>query len=169
MGPQASSEQLGKTLSYVDIGRNEGAELVTGGRRVEAGGLADGYFVEPTVFANATNTMRIAREEIFGPVATLIPFDGEEEAVAIANDTTYGLTAGLWTENAGRAHRVSAKIRAGIVWVNTYRFIRWSTPYGGFKASGWGRENGKDALDPYMETRTTVISTTGTFPDAYAS
>ena len=169
MGPQASEEQLGKTLSYVGIGRDEGAELVTGGRRIETGNFRDGYFVEPTVFANASNTMRIAREEIFGPVATLIPFDGEEEAIALANDTNYGLTAGLWTENTGRAHRVSSKIRAGIVWVNTYRYIRWSTPYGGFKASGWGRENGTGALDPYLETRTTVVSTTAQFPDAYAS
>ncbi len=168
MGPQASAEQLSKTLSYIDIGRHDGAELVAGGRRVERDGLAEGYFVEPTVFANATNDMRIAREEIFGPVAALIPFDGEEEAVALANDTTYGLTAGLWTQNVGRAHRVSSRIRAGMVWVNTYRYIRWSTPYGGFKASGWGRENGTEALDSYLETRTTVVSTTGRFPDAYA-
>jgi aldehyde dehydrogenase (NAD+) len=124
--------------------------------------------VEPTVFANVANDMRIAREEIFGPVASLIPFSGEDEAIAIANDTTYGLTAGLWTRDIGRAHRVSARIQAGIVWVNTYRYIRWSTPYGGFKASGWGRENGLEALDNYLETRTTVVSTTGQFPDAYA-
>ena len=112
--------------------------------------------------------MRVARDEIFGPVASLIPFDGEDEAVAIANDTPYGLTAGLWTRDVGRAHRVSGRIDAGMVWVNTYSFLRWSTPYGGFKASGWGRENGIDALDPYLETRTTVISTTGQFPNLYA-
>lgn len=167
MGPQSSEEQLTKTLSYIDIGRREGAELVAGGHRVTGGGLDRGYFIEPTVFANASNQMRIAREEIFGPVATLIPFDGEEEAISIANDTTYGLTAGLWTRDVGRAHRVSSKIRAGIVWVNTYRYIRWTTPYGGFKASGWGRENGVEALENYLETKTTVISTTGIFPDAY--
>ena len=106
------------------------------------GALAGGYFIEPTVFANVDNDMRIAREEIFGPVAALIPFDGEEEAIALANDTTYGSTAGLWTRDVGRALRVSSRIEAGMVWVNTYRYIRWSTPYGGFKASGWGRENG---------------------------
>ncbi|MFV0361459.1 aldehyde dehydrogenase [Tropicimonas sp.] len=168
MGPQSSLEQMEKTLRYVGIGCDEGAELVAGGRRLEAPDLAEGYFVEPTVFAGASNDMRIAREEIFGPVAAIIPFDDDEEAVAMANDTAYGLTAGLWTRDVGRAHRVSAQIRAGIVWVNTYRYIRWTTPYGGFKASGWGRENGVEAVDAYLDTRTTVISTTGTFPDAYA-
>ncbi len=168
MGPQSSSEQLAKTLSYIDIGRNEGAELITGGQRLQRDELSGGYFVEPTVFANANNGMRIAQEEIFGPVATIIPFEGEDEAVAIANDTSYGLTAGLWSRDLGRAHRVAARIRAGTVWVNTYRYIRWTTPYGGFGASGWGRENGVEGLDSYLETRTTVISTTGQFPDAYA-
>ncbi|MGB6081293.1 MAG: aldehyde dehydrogenase family protein [Xanthobacteraceae bacterium] len=105
---------------------------------------------------------------MFGPVASIIPFSGEDEAISIANDTRYGLTAGLWTSDTSRAHRVAAKIEAGMVWVNTYRYIRWSTPYGGFKASGWGRENGMEALDNYLETRTTVVSTTGKFPDAYA-
>ncbi|GGF62685.1 aldehyde dehydrogenase [Azorhizobium oxalatiphilum] len=169
MGPQAHEEQLAKTLSYIDIGKGEGAELVAGGERLSGGAYGNGYFVQPTVFGGVTNAMRIAREEIFGPVAALIPFDEEEEAVSIANDTTYGLTAGLWTQDIGRAHRVSAKIKAGMVWVNTYRFIRWSTPYGGFKASGWGRENGIEALDAYLDTRTTVMSTTGRFPDAYAN
>lgn len=168
MGPQASLQQLEKTLRYVGYGRDEGAELVAGGARIDSGALAQGYFMQPTVFARASNQMRIAREEIFGPVATLIPFDGEDEAIAIANDTTYGLTAGLWTGDTGRAHRVSARIRAGLVWVNTYRYLRWSLPYGGFSASGWGRENGFEALEPFMETRATVISTTGRFPDPYA-
>ncbi len=169
MGPQAHEEQLRKTLSYIDIAHRDGAELVTGGKRIETPGFSEGYFVEPTVFANANNQMRVAREEIFGPVAALIPFDGEEEAIAIANDTTYGLTAGLWTRDVGRAHRVSNRIEAGTVWVNTYLYMHASTPYGGFKASGWGRENGIAALDPYLETRTTIISTTGQFPNRYAS
>lgn len=168
MGPQASAEQLAKTLSYIDIAAKEGARLIAGGEKASGPGMEGGYFIRPTVFADATNQMRFAREEIFGPVAALIPFDTEEDAVAIANDTTYGLTAGLWTSDITRAHRVSAQIRAGIVWVNTYRYIRWTTPYGGFKASGWGRENGIEALDNYLETRTTVFSTTGKFPDAYA-
>ncbi|WP_217482529.1 aldehyde dehydrogenase [Sphingomonas sp. CL5.1] len=166
MGPQAHEAQLAKTLSYVEIGRRDGAELVAGGRRLE-GALAGGYFVEPTVFAGVGNHMRIAREEIFGPVAAIIPFDDEEEAIAIANDSEFGLTAGLWTRDVGRALRVSQRIESGVVWVNTYRYIRWSTPYGGFRASGWGRENGSDALDAYQETRTTIISAAGQFADAY--
>ncbi len=168
MGPHAHEQQLAKTLSYVDIGRAEGAELIAGGRRIE-GALSRGYFVEPTVFAGVSNAMRVAREEIFGPVATLIPFDGEEDAIAIANDSEYGLTAGLWTRDVGRALRVSQRIDAGMVWVNAYRYIRWSTPYGGFKASGWGRENGTDALEAYQETRTTIMSATGTFENPYAT
>ena len=168
LGPQAHEAQLKKTLSYVAAGKEDGAELVTGGNRVQTGDLAGGYFVEPTAFAGVNNQMRIAREEIFGPVALLIPFDGEEEAISIANDTPYGLTAGLWTRDVGRAHRISNRIEAGMVWVNTYSFLRWSTPYGGFKQSGWGRENGIDALEPFMDTRTTVISTTGQFPNLYA-
>lgn len=168
MGPQAHQEQLEKTLSYIDIGQAEGAQLVAGGKRLESGDLAKGYFVAPTVFANVNNDMRIAQEEIFGPVASLIPFDGEEEAISIANGTPYGLTAGLWTRDVGRAHRVSSRINAGTVWVNTFRFIRWPMPYGGFGASGWGREGGTEGLDGYLETRTSVISTTGQYPDAYA-
>jgi aldehyde dehydrogenase (NAD+) len=168
MGPHAHEQQLIKTLSYVDIGRAEGAELIAGGRRIE-GALARGYFVEPTVFAGVSNAMRVAREEIFGPVAALIPFDGEEEAIAIANDSDFGLTAGLWTRDVGRALRVSQRIEAGMVWVNAYRYIRWSTPYGGFKLSGWGRENGTDALEAYQETRTTIMSATGAFANPYAA
>ena len=169
MGPQAHEQQLKKTLDYIGIGRKEGARLVTGGSRIDREGLRKGYFVAPTVFADVSPRLRIAQEEIFGPVAVIIPFDGEEEAIAIANGTRYGLTAGLWTSDVGRAHRVAARLEAGMVWVNTYRYIRWSTPYGGFKASGWGRENGVEALDDYLETRTTVISTTGKFADPYAN
>lgn len=169
MGPQAHEQQLDKTLSYISIGRDEGAQLITGGSRIASDNLADGYFVEPTVFSEVDPNMRIAQEEIFGPVAAIIPFDGEDEAVSIANGTPYGLAAGLWTSDVGRAHRTAARIEAGIVWVNTYRYIRWSTPYGGFKTSGWGRENGIEALDSYLETRTTVVSTTGKFPDPFLS
>jgi aldehyde dehydrogenase (NAD+) len=169
MGPQANSRQLDKTLSYFDIGRDEGARLVTGGKRLIEGDLRQGFFVTPTVFADVRNDMRIAREEIFGPVASLIPFDTESEAVAIANDTSYGLTAGLWTRDVSRAHRVAEQIESGSVWVNTYRFIRWSVPYGGMKHSGWGREGGMQALDSYLETKATAIRLSGDFPNAYAN
>jgi aldehyde dehydrogenase (NAD+) len=169
MGPQAHAEQLAKTLSYIEIGKSEGAKLLAGGERLTAGVLRDGYFVAPTVFAEVDNAMRIAREEIFGPVAALIPFEDEEDAIRIANDSDFGLAAGLWTRDVGRAHRVVSRLQSGMVWVNTYRYIRWSTPYGGFKMSGWGRENGAEALDQYLQTRTTIISTRGRFPDAYAN
>jgi aldehyde dehydrogenase (NAD+) len=166
MGPQAHSEQLEKTLRYLDIGRNEGARLVTGGERIAS--MGDGYFVRPTVFADVTNDMRIAREEIFGPVVGVIKFKTEDEAVAIANDTEYGLVAGLWTQNVGRAHRVAAQIQAGMVWVNTYRYIRYNIPYGGFKVSGLNRENGSEGLEPYFETKSTIINLAGNYADAYA-
>jgi aldehyde dehydrogenase (NAD+) len=166
MGPQAHSEQLSKTLRYLDIGRQEGARLVTGGTRPTD--LGDGYYVNPTVFADVHNDMRIAREEIFGPVVGVIRFKTEEEAIAIANDTQYGLVAGLWTQNVGRAHRVAAQIQAGMVWVNTYRFIRYNVPYGGFKISGLNRENGSEGLEPYLETKSTIINLGGAYADAYA-
>jgi len=167
MGPQAHEAQLNKTLSYIESGKQEGGELVYGGKRVTRSDLAQGFFIEPTIFAGVNNKMRIARDEIFGPVASIIPFDEEDEAISIANDTPFGLTAGIWTRDVGRAHRVSSRLEAGMVWVNTYSFLRWSTPYGGFKQSGWGRENGINALDPFLETRTTVISKTGQFPNIY--
>jgi (Z)-2-((N-methylformamido)methylene)-5-hydroxybutyrolactone dehydrogenase len=167
MGPQAHKDQLEKTLGYIDIGRADGARLLVGGERITNSDLANGYFVTPTVFADVSNNMRIAREEIFGPVVSIIPFDTEEEVVEIANDTEYGLTAGLWSTNLGRAHRVSSQLQAGTVWVNTYRFLRWSIPYGGFKMSGIGRENGIEAIDSFLQTRATIINLKGDYPDVY--
>jgi acyl-CoA reductase-like NAD-dependent aldehyde dehydrogenase len=174
MGPQATAQQLEKTLNYVAIGRDEGARLVTGGstpssRQLVRQDLKGGYFVEPTVFADVTPKMRLAQEEIFGPICSVIPFETEEEAVEIANDTRYGLTAAIWTQNIGRAHRMAAQIQAGTVWINTYRYVRWNIPYGGFKLSGLGRENGPEAVDAYLETRSTIVSLAGTYPDAYGS
>ena len=169
MGPQASVQQLEKTLRYVGIGQEEGARLVAGGHRVVDGEKRDGFFVEPTVFSGVRNEMRIAQEEIFGPVCVVIPFKTEDEAVEIANATQYGLTAALWTQNIGRAHRVANRIQAGTVWVNTYRYLRWNIPYGGFKLSGLGRENGPEALEGFLETRATIMNLTGTYPDAYAN
>jgi (Z)-2-((N-methylformamido)methylene)-5-hydroxybutyrolactone dehydrogenase len=175
MGPQATAQQLDKTLSYVQIGRDEGARLVAGGgippseRLVGVQVIDRGFFVEPTVFADVKPTMRLAQEEIFGPVLSIIPFKTEEEAIEITNGTRYGLTAALWTQNVGRAHRVAGQLEAGTVWVNTYRYLRWNIPYGGFKMSGMGRENGPEALEAYLETRATIVNLTGAYPDAYAA
>lgn len=168
MGPQTHRDQLDKTLRYIGIGKSEGARIVAGGEAIKGEGFGDGYYVRPTVFADAHNGMQSAREEIFGPVCSLIPFDTEEEAIDIANDTIYGLVAGLWTRDIGRGHRVSAAIEAGTVWVNTYRYVRWAMPYGGFKISGVGRENGPESVDEFTELKTTVINLTGQYPDAYA-
>jgi aldehyde dehydrogenase (NAD+) len=162
IGPQTSREQQEKTLSYVGLGKAEGARLVTGGGRPAA--FPKGYFVEPTIFAEVDNRSRLAQEEIFGPVLAMIPFDTEEEVLAMANDVRYGLVAGLWTSDIGRAHRLANRIEAGLVSVNTYRPIHWMLPYGGFKLSGLGRENGFEAVDAYLETRTIVVELSEEMP-----
>jgi (Z)-2-((N-methylformamido)methylene)-5-hydroxybutyrolactone dehydrogenase len=155
IGPQTSREQQAKSLSYIEIGKAEGARLVTGGGRPAA--FPRGYFVEPTIFADVDNRSRLAQEEIFGPVLAMIPFDTEEEVLAMANDVRYGLVAGVWTADVTRAHRLANGIEAGLVSVNTYRPVHWMLPYGGFKLSGLGRENGLEAMDHYTETKTVVI------------
>jgi aldehyde dehydrogenase (NAD+) len=155
LGPLASRAQLDKVLGYMQVGRDEGLELLTGGSRVDR----PGFFVEPTVFGRVDNDSRLAREEIFGPVVCLIPFDGEDQAAAIANDTVYGLAAGVWTENVRRAHRMVKRLRAGTVWVNNYRVLDRALPFGGFKQSGLGRELGIDALTGYTEVKSVWIDT----------
>jgi aldehyde dehydrogenase (NAD+) len=168
IGPHANAQQLEKTLGYVGIGTGEGARLVAGGHRIAPDGLSGGFFIAPTVFADVDPAMRIAQEEIFGPVCSIIPFDTEEEAITIANGTIYGLTAGLWTQNVGRAHRVASAIRAGTVWVNSYRYLRTAIPYGGFGRSGLGRENGPEGLDAFLEPRAVIMNLSGAYPDPYA-
>ncbi|HTW84404.1 MAG TPA: aldehyde dehydrogenase [Candidatus Sulfotelmatobacter sp.] len=155
IGPHTSAEQLAKTNRYIQLGRDEGYRLLYGGSR--PAGFERGYFVEPTIFGEVDNRSRLAQEEIFGPVLALIPFDDEAEAIAIANDVQYGLVAGLWTRDVARAHRVAAQLEAGLVSVNTYRPVHWMLPYGGFKMSGIGRENGLEAIDAYLETKTVVV------------
>jgi len=158
LGAQASQEQLEKILSYLDIGRQEGAEVLAGGaRNAMQGDLKDGYFVQPTVF-KGHNRMRIFQEEIFGPVVAVTTFRDEAEALAIANDTLYGLGAGLWTRDGSRAFRVGRAIQAGRVWTNCYHLYPAHAAFGGYKQSGIGRENHKMMLDHYQQTKNLLVS-----------
>ena len=158
IGAQASNDQLEKILSYIDIGKAEGAKVLTGGGRADLGGeLAKGYYVEPTIFAGH-NKMRIFQEEIFGPVVSVTTFKTEEEAVEIANDTLYGLGAGLWTRDGSRAFRVGRAVQAGRVWTNCYHLYPAHAAFGGYKQSGIGRENHRMMLDHYQQTKNLLVS-----------
>src|SRR5215831_3433011 len=153
VGPVTTPPQYQKILSYIDIAKGEGAKCVLGGgpaTKEEGGGR---YFVKPTIFTGVSNKMRIAQEEVFGPVLSVIKFKDEEEAVQIANDIAYGLGAGVWTQSVKRAHTMAARIKAGTVWVNTYRAVSFLMPFGGYKASGLGRENGAEAIDGYLQSK----------------
>ncbi|MEO5832318.1 MAG: aldehyde dehydrogenase [Nakamurella sp.] len=158
MGAQASNDQLEKILSYFDIGRQEGAKTLTGGARADLGGeLSGGYFVQPTVF-QGDNSMRIFQEEIFGPVVSVTTFDDEADALKIANDTLYGLGAGVWTRDSGRAYRMGRGIKAGRVWTNCFHQYPAHAAFGGYKQSGIGRENHKMMLDHYQQTKNLLVS-----------
>ncbi len=158
IGAQASSEQLQKILSYVDIGKQEGAKVLTGGEQAKLeGDLAGGYYVKPTVF-QGHNKMRIFQEEIFGPVLSVTTFKDEEEALAIANDTLYGLGSGVWTRSIHRAFRMGRGIQAGRVWTNCYHLYPAHAAFGGYKQSGIGRENHKMMLDHYQQTKNVLVS-----------
>lgn len=154
MGPVALESQLARILDYIEIGGEEGARLVTGGTRPTGEQVSDGFFVSPTIFADVDNNMRIAREEIFGPVLAVLRFTDEEDLLRQANDSDFGLAAGIWTNDIRRAHRVAHRLHTGTVWINSYRAVSYAAPFGGVKQSGIGRENGADAIDEYLETKT---------------
>jgi acyl-CoA reductase-like NAD-dependent aldehyde dehydrogenase len=154
MGPLVSSEQHERVLGYLKLAHDEGAHAKAGGER---GPQTKGYFVKPTIFTDVKNEMRIAREEIFGPVAVLIPFKDENDAVLQGNDTTYGLGAGVWTQDVGRAHKVARALKAGSVWVNCYGIIDPISPFGGYRQSGFGRELGRHSIDLYTQIKTVYV------------
>lgn len=159
IAPISTRAQLAKVEEYVEIAKGEGARLVRGGKRASVEGYPNGLFYEPTIFADVDNSMRIAQEEVFGPVLAVIPFDDEEDAVRIANDVQFGLAAGIWTENLARGIRMTEKIRAGTIWVNNYRSTSVTSPFGGFKMSGIGREGGIAGMMEYLELKSVWIST----------
>ena len=157
LGPIANKEQYEKILSYFEVAKEDGATLLAGGEKAEGPGLDGGFYIKPTIYGDVNNNMRIAREEIFGPVGVLIPFDTEEEAIEIANDSEYGLAAGVWTQNLSRAHRVSGQLQAGQIYVNYYLESGVEHPMGGYKKSGIGREKGMVALKQYTQLKNISI------------
>ncbi len=160
IGPVTTAPQYQKILDYIDIAKAEGARLVAGGGPSDEGP----QFVQPTIFTDVSNDMRIAQEEVFGPVLAIIGFEDEEDAVRIGNDVIYGLAAGVWTQNIGRAHRMAAALKAGTVWINTYRTLSYLMPFGGMKHSGLGRESGIEAVHEYLETKSVWICTSDAAP-----
>lgn len=162
VGPVTTLPQLEKILSYIEVAKADGAKLLLGGKRATRPECGTGWFVEPTVFSGVTNQMRIAQEEVFGPVLSVIPFDTEEEALTIANDTRFGLGAGVWTSDMARAFRMAEGIQSGTVWINTYRAVSFMSPFGGYKDSGVGRENGVEAMNEYLQVKSVWINSGAT-------
>ncbi len=159
VGPVTTPPQYKKVIDYINIAKAEGAKCIMGGNPFKGEGAKGNQFVEPTIFIGVSNDMRIAQEEVFGPVLSIIPFDTEEEAIKIGNDVNFGLAAGVWTSDIGRAIRMSSKLRAGTIWVNTYRAVSFMSPFGGYKRSGEGRENGKEAIKEFLQTKSVWIAT----------
>jgi acyl-CoA reductase-like NAD-dependent aldehyde dehydrogenase len=159
VGPIATPAQMRKILHYIDIAKSEGAKCLLGGRALNGDGYGQGQFVAPTIFTGVTNDMRIAQEEVFGPVLAVMPFSDEVHALRIANDSMFGLAAGVWTQNLHRAFFMADRLKAGTVWVNNYRATSFTTPFGGYKRSGIGREGGVDAIKEYLQTKSVWITT----------
>ncbi|MFT4066772.1 aldehyde dehydrogenase [Paraburkholderia sp.] len=164
VGPIATPPQYAKVLEYIEIARADGARCILGGKPAVGLGLTGGQFVEPTIFTDVTNDMRIAQEEVFGPVLSIIGFEDEQDAIQLGNSVIYGLVAGVWTQDIGRAMRMTKALKAGTVWVNTYRAYSFMMPFGGMKMSGLGRENGIEAVHEFMETKSVFLSTSSNPP-----
>jgi acyl-CoA reductase-like NAD-dependent aldehyde dehydrogenase len=158
IGPVTTKPQFEKILGYIDIAKKEGAKCITGGRALSGPAYGMGQFVEPTIFVDVTNDMRIAQEEVFGPVLSVLKFKDEEDAIRIGNDIRFGLAAGVWTRSLHRAMLMSERLKAGTVWINNYRQSSYTTPFGGVKHSGIGREGGVEAVKEYMEAKSVWIS-----------
>ncbi len=167
VGPVTNQPQYKKILSYIDIAKSEGVTTALGGAKATRPECGDGWFVEPTIFTGVKNSMRIAQEEVFGPVLSVIPFKDEEEAISIGNDVVYGLAAGVWTQNMRRAFLMAEKLQAGTVWVNTYRAVSYLSPFGGYKRSGLGRESGQEMIKEYLQTKSVWISTAKEVPNPF--
>ena len=168
VGPVTTPPQYEKILKYIEVAKSEGAECLLGGGPASGPETGDSkLFVQPTIFAGVTNQMRIAQEEVFGPVLSIIRFKTDEEAVEIANDIAFGLAAGVWTQSIKRAIKISNAIRAGTIWVNTYRAISYMSPFGGYKMSGLGRENGIEGMHEYLQTKSVWISTAADVPNPF--
>ena len=167
VGPVTTKPQYEKVLDYIRIAKEEGAVVRLGGAAAARPECGAGWFVEPTIFTGVDPGMRIAKEEVFGPVLSVIPFEDEDEAVHIANDTIYGLAAGVWTMSMRRALSMSERLEAGTVWVNTYRAVSYMSPFGGYKRSGIGRENGMEAIREYLQTKSVWIDTAGNAPNPF--
>jgi aldehyde dehydrogenase (NAD+) len=167
MGPVANEPQYNRIQQMVVAGKESGATMVAGDEGLEGADLRRGLFVRPTVFAGVRNTSRLAREEIFGPVLSIIRFDDDDEAVALANDSEFGLASAIWTNDLSRAHDVARRLVAGTVWVNTYRASAAQAPFGGVRRSGYGRERGSEALDEYLRTKNVMIDLSGSTADPF--
>jgi (Z)-2-((N-methylformamido)methylene)-5-hydroxybutyrolactone dehydrogenase len=167
IGPVTNKPQLEKILKYIDLAKGEGARAVLGGSRASRPECGNGWFVEPTIFAGVRNSMRIAQEEVFGPVLSVIPFTDDDEAIAVGNDVVYGLAAGVWTQNIRRALTMAEKLQAGTVWINTYRAVSYLSPFGGYKRSGLGRESGQEMIKEYLQVKSVWISTAIDVPNPF--